>query len=126
MSEKHEHLSFCRYIKMQYPDIIFFSESSGLRLSVGMAKQLANVRSNDGLPDIFIAKAVRPYNGLFIELKRTGANIYKKNGDLKKDKHLENQAKCIRALYAEGYYATFAEGFDEAVDILNKYLKGKL
>jgi len=123
MTEKQTHIAFCKYMKLQYPDLIFITEASGLRLPIGMAKQLKSMRSTDGLPDIFIARAVRPYNGLFIELKRDGEKLTKLDGTYKTP-HLENQATTMRKLYGEGYAVGFAIGLDEAVSILRKYMAG--
>ena len=72
-------------------------------------------------PDLFIAKPKGIYHGLFIELKAT--NIYKKDGSLLKNSHLQEQADVLGELNMLGYYATFAIGLEQAVKYIDDYLK---
>ena len=71
-------------------------------------------------PDLFIAEPRHGYAGLFIELKNT--QIYKADGSLRKNEHVEEQAAVLKALQERGYKAVFAVGFDEARDIIDMYL----
>lgn len=112
------------YLSLVYPDVIAISESSGIRVSKGLAMKLKRLRSKGTHLDIYCLKPVGKYHGLVIELK--AKNIYKKNGELLKDEHLYDQQKTIDALNKLGYYAAFAVGFQEAKNLIDDYLNGNL
>lgn len=122
------------YLRLQYPDVIFHSDfGSGTKLTMGQA--VKQKRLNGGKrawPDMFIAEPMprcidgswnHEYNGLFIELKKEGTRIKKKNGEWA-SKHIAEQAQLIEQLKDRGYYAAFVVGFDEAKDLIDAYLKG--
>lgn len=119
-------IAVCDFLKYQYPGVIFFSEPSGLRVSIGQAVLLKRMRSFGKLPDLFVA---RPkvnadgsiFHGLFIELKVD--SVWKKDGTLMKNTHLEQQAATLKRLYDCGYYAVFGCGFEETKKIIENYLK---
>ncbi len=70
-----------------------------------------------GTSDLFIAKPVGNYAGMWLEMKD-------KN---KKYKHVEeNQRIFIQDMLASGYYATWAAGFENAQREINNYMKGLL
>ena len=113
-----------QYLKTQYPKIEFRFDLVAdykMPLKIAMAIKRRYLHSR-GYPDLFIAKVKNNYGGLFLELKAT--NIYKKDGTLRKDKHLEEQAKMHEKLKKDGYRVEFIVGFDEAVKIINEYLGG--
>lgn len=128
------------YIRLQYPDVIFHSDfGSGIKLTMGQA--IKQKRLNGGRrswPDMFIAEqSVRHedvsdhaigewnYAGLFIELKREGTRIFKKDGKLVADEHIREQFDMLHDLRARGYAAEFACGFDEAKKLIDDYMKGR-
>lgn len=123
MSEKALHKSVCQYLKYQYPDVMFNSDMAGsMKLTIGQAVQIKSLRSNRGFPDIIIFEARGNYHGLLIELKKDGERIYNKKGECSTP-HILEQSACICRLNQKGYKACFAVGFDEAVKIINEYLK---
>lgn len=69
---------------------------------------------------------VMKYAGLMIELKREGTRIYKKNGGLVADEHIREQARMLDELRERGYAAHFAIGFDQAKQIIDEYLGGRV
>lgn len=134
MTELELQAQVADYLRLQYPDILFHSDfGSGIKLSIGQA--IKQKRLNGGRrswPDMFIAKPKTVatedgdkyrYAGLFIELKKAGTKIYKKNGELVADEHIREQYKMLNQLFEDGYMAEFACGFDEAKAIIDKYLK---
>lgn len=123
-AEQYLHQSVCHYLKTQYPFVIFTSEPSGLYVTPGQARTLKSMRSCAGLPDLWILQPSAHYYGLFLELKAT--NIYKKNGKLKKNEHVEMQANVLHMLRSLGYWANFAVGMDEAVSCIDNYMANKL
>lgn len=59
--------------------------------------------------------------GLFLELKKEGTRLKKKNGEWATE-HIAEQAKVLEKLRQRGYCAEFAVGFEEAKRIIDGYL----
>ena len=112
------------YLKRQYPKIEFrFDLIADFKMPMKMAMAIKRKYLHRvGYPDLFIAECRNGYGGLYLELKAT--NIYKKDGSLRKNEHLEEQAKMHEKLRKSGYKAEFAVGYDEAVRIIDEYLRG--
>lgn len=116
-----------RYVAIQYPNTIFHSDyGSGAHLSKLQAiKQKRQNAGRKGFPDFQICEPIGKWNGLFIELKKDGTRIVKRNGELVANDHIKEQAKMIEDLRSRGYYADFAIGFDACKKIIDAYLGGK-
>lgn len=118
------------YLRLQYPHVLFHSDyGSGIKLTPGQSRiQYRQNGGRRGWPDMFIACVrtidSRYYHGLFIELKREGTRIFKKDGVSYATSHLADQAKVLMALNRAGYLAMFAVGFDQAKQIIDEYLGG--
>jgi hypothetical protein len=127
-SKKEESLQImvAQYLKLKHPDIIFHSDvASGMKLTMGQATKNKAMQSGKGFPDMFIAKANLFHHGLFLELKHSRDEIFVKSGQLRKSEHLQRQKEVHNALWAQGYYATFACGYDDAIRIIEDYLISK-
>lgn len=121
------------YLRMKYPDVIFHSDfGSGARLRPYQAKmQKMQNGGKRAWPDMFIA-APAPrcidgswkyeWHGLFIELKRDGTRLKKKNGEWANE-HIAEQAHVLSELQDRGYKADFAVGFDQATRLIDDYLE---
>lgn len=120
--EAHLHIAICLYIKDKYPDVIFTSESSGIRVPMGQARQLKRMRSCSALPDIWIMEPRRSYFGFFLEVKKEGTTIFKKNGDIRADEHLKAQYEILQKLQEKNYFAHFVVGYDSAIAMIDYYL----
>lgn len=118
--ESSIHVQLCNYVRLKYPDAIFTSESSGIRLTIGQAKKAKLLRSSDKLPDFWLAEPRGGFHGLFLELKRE--SVYLKDGSLKNDKHIQGQHQILLRLWGKGYWANFAIGLDDAIDMVNFYM----
>lgn len=57
------------------------------------------------------------------KIKTESNSPYKKDGTLKKDKHLEEQAEMLEKLRARGYRAEFGVGFEGCKKIIDEYLR---
>lgn len=134
MSEAELQMAVADYIRMQYPNVLFHSDfGSGVKLTMGQAAK--QKRMNGGRrawPDMFIAEpAQRSHEypdacykfGLFIELKKEGTRLKKRNGEWASE-HIAEQARTLEMLEFHGYAAAFAVGFDEAKEIIDNYLGG--
>lgn len=124
MSEKSLQRGVCDYLRYQYPKILFNSDMSGIRLTIGQAVQAKSLRSNDGFPDIMIYEPKEGYHGLFIELKREGERIFKKDGT-PATPHITEQEYCLNLLRVRNYKAEFAIGFNKAKELIDDYLSGR-
>ena len=124
MTEKDLHLAVCSYLKLQYPNVIFTSDLSGLKLTIGQSVQIKKMRSSNGIPDILIFKPNSIYHGLFIELKKGNIKVYKKDGSFISD-HIKEQFEMRLKLNDLNYFANFAFGFDEAKKMIDWYMSIK-
>ncbi len=82
-----------------------------------LGKLLKAIGLSKGLPDYQILLPNKHWHGLFIEMKT------------KKEKNRKQkieQIEFIEKLIKTGYYATFSYGWEEAMDIVNKYLKDEI
>jgi hypothetical protein len=124
MSEKTLHIAVCDYLRMQYPKVLFNSDMAGsMKLTIGQAVQIKKLRSSRGFPDLVIYEPRKQFHGLFLELKKEGEVIYRRDGFTLKTHHLVEQAETIKQLNQLGYFASFAVGFDEAKHYIDLYLK---
>jgi len=86
------------------------------------AKLLKKMRSSAGLPDIMVFEPRRNYYGLFMEVKREDFAVYKKDGGLVSNTHIEEQEEILHRLNQRGYLASFVRGFDDAKALIDYYL----
>lgn len=124
-----------RYMQIQYPDVIYrFDLAADMKLTMGQAAKHKSLHPFRGYPDLFIAKAKlmqtkdgMPFikHGLFLELKKDGVRILKRDGSYVADEHIREQAKMLESLECEGYEARFAVGFDQAKQIIDDYIGRK-
>lgn len=141
-----------RYMQREHPKVVYrFDIAADLKLTKGQAVKFKRLHPNRGYPDLFIAYPVfkvptkkenqkaydeygydvgmaqiiveHLYAGLYLELKAEGNSPFKKDGSLKKDKHLEEQQAMLEWLRKCRYKAEFATGFEEAKRIIEDYLK---
>lgn len=124
-TETQEHRLLCLWMKIQHPNVMFNTDLSGVRLTPGLANQVKNLRSNNGFPDLVIYEKRGEYGACFIELKRTGEKIFKKDGESAINEHIQNQLITNFKLANRGYFAIIAIGFEEAKQIITNYLNLK-
>ena len=141
-SEENLQIQVADYLRLQYPNVLFHSDyGSGIKLTIGQAT--IQKRLNGGRrawPDMFIAEPIARqnpewregddlwddviiYKGLFLELKKEGVRLRKKDYSWATP-HIKEQAKILEKLREKGYKAEFAVGFDEAKNLIDEYLKG--
>lgn len=133
MSESQLQVAVANYLATRYPKVLFHSDfGSGVRLTAGQAKvNSAQNAGRRGWPDLFIAERCwdeerhQLWQGLFIELKTDGTRLRKKNGEWA-SLHIAEQAEVLRGLRTAGYWSAFAVGFEQAKNIIDHYLDGKL
>lgn len=136
MTEAQIQEQLATYIRMKYPAVIFHSDfGSGVKLTPGQA--VRQHRQNGGFrayPDLFIAEpkerqldvdgvgvTVSVAHGLFIELKKGGTRLKKKNGEWSTP-HIAEQAEMLAKLREKKYAAEFAVGYQDAITLIDTYL----
>ena len=128
MTELELQAQVADYLRLQYPHVLFHSDfGSGIKLTPGQAMRQKRLQGGRrSWPDMFIAEVRslgdKYYHGLFIELKKAGTRIYRKDGRLVSDAHIREQYDMLEQLRQRGYKAEFACGFDEAKKIIDEYL----
>ena len=108
------------YIKNQYPKVLFNTDLSGVRLPYNLAKKVSKLRSNRGFPDIGIYESKRGFSGLFLEVKKESP--FRKDGELKTDKHIKEQSIMHDMLRIRNYQVHFVWDFDQAKVLIDYYL----
>jgi hypothetical protein len=118
--EENLQIAVCNYLRHQYPNLIWTSEASGIKLTIGQAVKAKKMRSGDKLPDIWILEPKGGFHGLLIELK--SEYPFKKDGNPKTE-HIANQLITLQKLAEKGYYACMCFGFDQAKDSIDYYFR---
>lgn len=126
MTETEVQIELSRYISSHYKDALFHNDfGSGTKLSFSQAKRQRAMNPIRGFPDLQILEPIGKWSGCFIELKKDGEKIYRKDGRLVADQHIREQADYIIELRGRGYWADFAIGLEQAKRIVDSYMKGK-
>lgn len=133
MSEHQLYQLIADYLQLNYPSVVYrFDLAADMKLTKGQAARHKRLHPVRGYPDLFIAEEgvffndgkVDYHDGLFIELKKDGVRLKKKNGEWASE-HIAEQAEMLERLRKAGYVAEFAVGFDHAKEIIDAYLIGK-
>lgn len=105
------------YLQTTYPNTIFrFDLSADMKLSIGQATRNKELHGifNRGYPDLFIAKCMNGFGGLYVELKATNK--------LTKSKHTDEQSIIHQQLTLSGYKVAFTFGYDDTKRVIDEYL----
>lgn len=137
MTEHEVQKAVFNYLRAQYPHVIAFGNAwDGVQIrSQRIAKRAKEAGLVRGIPDVFIEAPRGQYHGCRIELKAKGKGPFhfmpqkkclriENNSD--EGDHLREQAIKIHQLNKAGYFACFAEGFDQAKIAIDWYLSGAL
>lgn len=132
MREHELYGQIAQYLQLRYPNVIYrFDLAADIKLTVGQAAKHKRLHPKRGYPDLFIAVPKLRRNkdglhvythGLYMEIKREGVKILKRNGEYVADKHIREQAAMLQELELLGYRAVFAVGFDQAKQIIDDYM----
>ena len=97
----------------RFPELRYLMHipNGGLR-SKSEAVRFKRAGVKKGVPDLFLPVARKGYHGLWIEMKR------QKGGRLSPE-----QKEWIDGLFNQGYLAVRCDGADEAIGMLERYLK---
>jgi hypothetical protein len=124
LTEAMVHAQVCKYLKAQYPNVMFISDfAAGMKMSIGMASRQNMLKSNHSFPDIHVLEPRNGKHGLFIEVKKDDSIFYKGTREIKPVQHVLEQFECMYQLNKKGYEADFGCGFDECKNIIDNYLR---
>jgi len=112
--------AWTRWQHAKYPELrLMFAIPNGGHRNILVARKMKEEGVKAGVPDIFLPVARQGFHGLFLEMK-TEANRPSRGG---KGGLSDLQAHWIGELREQGYRAEVAYGRDEAVAILEDYLR---
>jgi hypothetical protein len=120
--EARVHVAIAAYIRDQHPNVLFTSESSGIRVPMHLAVMMKKQRSTHKQPDMIILQPKGIFHGLILEIKKDRSEIYLKDGSMSKSKHIQEQNATLVMLRELGYCAMFACGFDDAKSKIDNYM----
>ena len=121
-NEEAEQIELCNYIRDKYPDVVFNSDHSGIRVGKGLANKIKALHSENGIPDLNLDEPRGGYFGLKIEMKATGNSPFRITGMLKDNEHLRKQWKMLMRLELKGYCAGFCVGFSNGKEQVDWYM----
>ncbi len=121
-AEERIHTAICNYIKLQYPDVYFLSDPSGIFGTIGTAVKAKKIRSKHAQLDLVILHPNDEFNGLILEVKNGLGQVYKKNMEFRKSEHVYKQNLSIMHLNNLGYKAMYAFSLDQAIYIIDDYM----
>lgn len=106
-----------------WPDM-FIAEPKGVKALCKVIETNGSKEelTGDDFVDAMSGYLIQQKYGLFIELKKEGTRLKKKNGEWASE-HIAEQAEILERLEFRGYRAVFAVGFDEAKEVIDEYLK---
>lgn len=105
---------WARFSTGRYPalKLLFAIPNGGARDPVTGARLKAEGVKR-GVPDVFLPQPVGAYHGLFLELKAEGG------------RPSPEQREWLLRLRHRGYGAAIAQGLEEAIEALTRYLEGR-
>ncbi len=122
--ERRLQLDLSQWLKMQYPNLIWWGNDSGEKKPIGLAVLGKRMRSGSKIPDLWISEARGGFFGLYIELKTS--TPFKIDGTLRANPHIEAQAEMLDQLNELGYMACFGVGFESTVQTIKMYMSQPL
>ena len=86
--------SIALYLRLQYPNVMYHFDPTGLNLSKAQSGMLKAIQGSRGFPDLFIIEPRGIHHGLFLELKPEGTRLKKKDGSASSE-HIKEQTAYI-------------------------------
>jgi len=111
--ETTEQIKIAAWMKVKFPDCLFTIAPNDIKLQIHQAKILKSRGYRKGTPDFLIFEPRGKYHGAVIELKIKGNRST-----------TEEQIEFILLAAERGYFGTVVFGYDEAVEVIEKYLLG--
>lgn len=121
------HKAVCQYLTLQYPKVLFRSDSGGIFKTPAQAGLYSVLQSGRGHPDLMIIHGrIMPDNsfvaGIVIEFKKNEKEATKPCGK-KKTEHLKEQQDMMVRYKEQHYWGSFCWKFDQAKCLIDKLLR---
>jgi hypothetical protein len=110
-TEELYQIAVVQYLRIRYPSVKF-TISPITKLSIQQGAKQKRMGYTKGSPDLLIFAARRGFHGLLIELKSPGGRVSPEQKDWQE------------YLTREGYKAAVCFGSEEAISLIDGYLKG--
>lgn len=117
-------MAVCKYLTLQYPKVLFRSDSGGIYKTRTQAGIYSTLQSGRGHPDLLIIHRHSLgsfYNGLAIEFKKNEKEATNPTGR-KAREHLAEQMNMLEIYSKQGFDAHIAWNFEMAKNIIDKYM----
>jgi len=111
MKEQKLQEAIVTYIQLKYKGVRYCASAGGLRTSINQASKMKRAGYVKGVPDLQIMEARHNYYGLFIEVKTNKGRLS------------TYQKEWLEDLNNKGYLAKCCKGLEEALDLIDWYLK---
>ena len=103
-----------KYLNLKYPKLLYCASAGGVRTSFKQAIKMKQTGYVKGFPDLFIYEPIEPYHGLAIEVK------------IKKGRPTKPQLEWRDKLNKRNYVSEITYGFDETIEVIERYLNGTI
>ena len=120
-TEHDEQTAVVSWLQIAHPAALFWATPNGAHLSGGIGQRAAAMNKLKaegflaGVSDLIIFEPCGGYSALFVEMKRARGGVVH-----------ENQYWFIMQVEQRGALGMVAEGADEAIDFISKYLANKI
>ena len=115
MSEAQLQTNIVKYIRYQYPALLYCASLGGqYQRYISQRNKAKATGYVKGFPDLGIYEARGGFHGLFIEIKQIGSYPTKE------------QREWIIELNKRGYYACVSKGFDSVIKVIDDYLNNNI
>lgn len=133
MREDAIYEQLARYLNINWPQVIYHFDQSGMWTSSHKARNLYGKLNRRAWPDLLIAapRTIKydkkdphkdiHFHGLFLEIKREGTRLYRRDGSYASS-HIAEQDAQLERLRGLGYVAQFGVGYDQCVEYIESYL----
>lgn len=119
--EQYEHVALCNWLKIQYPKLLWWHTPNEGRKTPFERYLSSKMGTKKGVSDFLIIEKKGGFDGLVIELKAVGINVFKKN----KTCYYPEQEQFLKDMAQRNYYTCFCIGFDEAKSVITNYMNLK-
>ena len=112
-----------KWLLKEYPNQIWRYDLADLKLTIGQAVQNKELNPHRGYPDFLLALVTPTYGGLYIEMKIGRSEVYRKDGKMKNNAHIQEQDFVLRILRARGYRAEFGLGERHIKELIIQHIE---
>lgn len=123
MSETQMTNAICKFLHQFYPDVEWRTDKDGNFASRTALWAKGAQKGKKGFPDLIIKEKRKGYKGLVLELKKDGVRVFKQDGTLYKDEHLEEQKEWLEWFEDMGCKTGFSVGLQQTIRTINEYLR---